>query len=156
MGAVSNSLQLNELLPSIKSSWITIVKSDALTVLASRYLPIIMVVVYSTRRLLTLECVSHQRQLSDKLIFTAMLYIRLALSRNLLLGIYYTWPNLSSVCPYSNLPSITNWSGQASALPDPLLDIPTTFHAQITHCLMETVSTSETQVSFCRLQSAAS
>jgi hypothetical protein len=81
-----------------------------------------------------------------------MLYIGLALSSNLLLGIDLTWSKPSSVCPYSNLPSLTNWSGQSSALPDPLLDIPTTsiFHAQLTHCLMEAVSTSETQVSFCR------
>jgi hypothetical protein len=123
MEAVSNSLQLNELLPSIKSSWITIVKSDAETVLTSRYLAIIMMVLYSTLRLLTQESVSHQRQLNDKLIFTAMLYIGLALSRNLLLGIYCTWPKRSSVCPYSNLPSLTNWSRQASALSDTLLDI---------------------------------
>jgi hypothetical protein len=156
MKAVSNNLQLNQLLSSIKSSWISIVKSDAETGLTSRYLAIIMMVVYSIRRLLTQECVPHQRQLNDKLIYTAMLYIGLALSSNLLLGIDWTCPKLSSACPYSNLPSLTNWSGQASASSDPLLDMPTIFHARLTHCLMETVSTSETQVSFCRLQSAAS
>jgi hypothetical protein len=42
-----------ELLFSLKSSWITIVKSDAETGLTSRYFAIIMIVVYSTRRLLT-------------------------------------------------------------------------------------------------------
>jgi hypothetical protein len=118
MGAVSNRLQLNELLYSIKSSWISIVKSDAETGLTSRYLSIIMMVVYSTRRLLTLECVSHQRQLNDKLIFTAMLYIGLALSSNLLLGIDCTWPKRSSLCPYTNLPSLTNWSRQSSTFSD--------------------------------------
>jgi hypothetical protein len=114
-----------KLLSSIKSSWTSIFKSDTETGLTSRYLAIIMMVVYSTRRLLTQECVSHQRHLIDKLIYTAMLYIGLALSLNLLLGIDCTWPKPSSVCPYSNLPSLTNWSGQASALSDPLLDIPT-------------------------------
>jgi hypothetical protein len=53
MEALSNSLQLNQLLSSIKSSWITVVKSDAETGLTSRYLAIIMMVVYPTRRLLT-------------------------------------------------------------------------------------------------------
>jgi hypothetical protein len=86
MGAVSNNLQLNQLLSSIKSSWITIIKSDAETGLTSRYLAVMMVV-YSTRRHLTLECVSHQRQLNDKLIYTAILYFGLALYRNLLIGI---------------------------------------------------------------------
>jgi hypothetical protein len=66
MEAVSNNLQLNQLLSSIKSSWISIVKSDAETGLTSRYLAVIMMVVYSTRRLLIQECVSHQRQLNDK------------------------------------------------------------------------------------------
>jgi hypothetical protein len=58
MEAVSNNLQLKQLLSSIKSSWISIVKSDAETGLTSRDLAIIMMVVYSTRRLLTLECLS--------------------------------------------------------------------------------------------------
>jgi hypothetical protein len=141
-GAVSNSLQLNELLSSINSSWITIVKSDAETGLTSRYLAIVMMVVYSTRMLLTQECVS-SNQLNDKLIFTAMIYIGLALSINLLLGIDWTWPKHSSVCPYSNFPSLNSWCGPSSALSDPLLDIHTIFHAQITHYLMETVITSE-------------
>jgi hypothetical protein len=48
-----------------------------------------------------------------------------ALSSNLLLGIDWNWPKPSSVCPYSNLTSLTNWSGKASSLSDPLLDIPT-------------------------------
>jgi hypothetical protein len=52
MEAVSNSLQLNQLLSSIKSSWITIVNSDAETRLTSRYLAIIMMM-YSIRRLVT-------------------------------------------------------------------------------------------------------
>jgi hypothetical protein len=53
MEAVSKNLQLNQRLSSIKSTWISIVKSDAETGLTSRYLAIIMMVVYSTRRLLT-------------------------------------------------------------------------------------------------------
>jgi hypothetical protein len=53
MEAVSNSLQLNQLLSSIKSRWISIVKSDAETGLTSRHLAITMMVVYSTRRPLT-------------------------------------------------------------------------------------------------------
>jgi hypothetical protein len=141
---------LNQLLSRINSSWIIIVKSDAETGLTSRHIAIIMMVVYSTWRLLAQECVSHQRQVNDKLIYTAMLYIALALCSNLLLGIDWTWPKLSSVCTYSYLPSLTNWSGQASALSDPLQDIPTIFNARFTHCLMETVSTSETQVSLCQ------
>jgi hypothetical protein len=56
MESVSNNLQLNPLLSSIKSSWITIVKSDAETGLTSRYLAIIMMVVYLTRWSLTQEC----------------------------------------------------------------------------------------------------
>jgi hypothetical protein len=125
MVAVSNNLHLNELLSSIKSSRITIVKSDAGTGLTSRYLPIIMMVVYSTRRLLTRECACRQWQVKDKRMYTAMLYFGLALSSNLLLGIDWTWPNHPSVCPYSIPPTLTNWSGQTSALSDPLLDIPT-------------------------------
>jgi hypothetical protein len=58
MEAVSNILQLNQLVASIKSSRITIVKSDAETGLTSQYLAIIMMVVYSTRNLLALECLS--------------------------------------------------------------------------------------------------
>jgi hypothetical protein len=107
MEAVRNNLQLNQLLSSIKSSWISIFKSDAETGLTSPYLAIIMMVVYSTRRFLTQECVSHQRQLNDKLIYTAIVYIGLPLSSNLLLGIDWTWPKPSYVCPYSNLPSLT-------------------------------------------------
>jgi hypothetical protein len=74
MEAVSNNVQLNELLSSMKSSWISIVKSDPETGLISRYLAVIMMVVYSTRRLLN-KSVSHQRQLNDKLIYTANVYI---------------------------------------------------------------------------------
>jgi hypothetical protein len=124
MESVRNNLQLNQLLSSIKSSWASNLKSDAETGLTSRYLAIILMVVYSTRRLLT-KSVSHQRQLIDKLICTAIVCIGLSLSSNLLLGIDWSWPKLSSACPYSNLPSLTNWSGQYSALSDPLLDIPT-------------------------------
>jgi hypothetical protein len=51
MEAVRKNLQLNQLTSSIKSSWLTIVKSTALTGLTSRYLSIILMVVYSTRRL---------------------------------------------------------------------------------------------------------
>jgi hypothetical protein len=149
MGAVSNSLHLNQLLTSIKLSWITIVKSDAETGLTSRYLAIIMMVVYSTRRLLTRECLS-SKTTEYKLIYTAMLYIELALSSNLLLGIDWTCTKPSSVCPYSNLPSLANWSGQVTVLSDPLLDIPSIFHARLTHFLMQIVSISETQVSFCQ------
>jgi hypothetical protein len=54
----SNNLKLNQILSSIKPSWITVVKSDAETGLISRYLAIIMMVVYSTRRFLTLENLS--------------------------------------------------------------------------------------------------
>jgi hypothetical protein len=86
MGAVSNNLQLNQLLSSIKSSWITIVKSDAETGLTSLYLAIIMMVVYSTRRFLTksVSLIKYNRMINT-LIYTAML--GLALSSNLLLGI---------------------------------------------------------------------
>jgi hypothetical protein len=73
MEAVSNKIQLNQLVASIKSSRITIVKCDTETLLASRYLAIIMMV-YSTRRLLTEECVSHQRQVNDRVILTAVLH----------------------------------------------------------------------------------
>jgi hypothetical protein len=126
MEAVSNNLQLNQLLSSIKSSWLTIVKCDAETGLTSRYLAIIMMVVYSTRRLLTKSvCLIKDNWIINRLIYTGMLYIGLALSSDLLLGIDWIWPKASSLCPYSNLPSFTNWSGQASALSDPLLDIPT-------------------------------
>jgi hypothetical protein len=150
MEAVCNNLHLSELLSGIKPSWITNVKSDVETVLTSRYIAIIMKVLYSTRTLLTQKCACHQRQVDDKLKYTAMLYFWLALSSYLLLLIDCTWPKHSSVCPYSILPSLTNWCGQASALSDPLLGAPTIFHARLTHCLVKTVSTSETQVSFCR------
>jgi hypothetical protein len=70
-----------------------------------------------------------------KLIDTAVLYIGLTLSSDLLLGIDWTWEKPSSVCPYSNLPSLTISSGQASALSDPLLDIPTIFtHSLVAWC----------------------
>jgi hypothetical protein len=83
IGAVIYSLQLNQILSSTKSSWITIVKSDAETGLTSLYLAIMMVV-YSTRRLITQECACHQRQVNDKRMYTAKLYSGLALSSNLL------------------------------------------------------------------------
>jgi uncharacterized membrane protein YozB (DUF420 family) len=147
MEAVSNSLQLNQLLSSIKSIWITIVKSDAETGLTSRYLAIILMVVYSTRRLLT-KSVSNQKQVNDKLIFTAMLYIVLALSCNLLLGIDCTWPKLSSPLAHQLV-----WTRFCLVRPTPRYSHYTHI---LTHCLMETVSTSETQVSFCWLHIAAS